>query len=70
MSEKFYYTPISISEDMFHDLRENYGGICTYCKGPVYGVEPELTDSKCPHCCKNTVCGIDIAVQNCLVTIS
>ena len=51
--------PIQVSEAVYADLTENYGGFCIECGDHVYGVEPDARRYRCESCGANAVYGAE-----------
>ena len=51
--------PIRISEAVYADLTENYGGFCIACGDQADGVEPDAIRYRCESCGANAVYGAE-----------
>lgn len=51
---------IYMQEDFYHQLRNDYSGICTYCYTVRHGeTEPDAENYECDECGKPRVQGIE-----------
>lgn len=51
--------PGMLSLEQYLELAESYGGFCTACGEPVYGVEPDAHDYCCEACGEEAVFGAE-----------
>lgn len=61
---------IEITEDEYHELEDEYGGICLSCHNRQYGVEPDARNYKCEECEENQVYGIQELLISGLLVLS
>lgn len=50
---------ITLTEDEYRDLNEEYGGFCLACGEEAYGVEPDARRYECECCGANRVYGLE-----------
>ena len=50
---------IQVTEDEYHELRDEYGGICLSCHNRQYGVEPDAHGYCCEDCGEEQVFGVE-----------
>jgi len=50
---------IKLTEQDFHDARDEYMGKCLKCGADAYGVEPDARKYKCEVCNTRAVYGIE-----------
>ena len=61
---------LTITEDEYHEMEDNYQGICISCKEIADGCEPDAEKYVCGACQKPTVYGVDIALASWYIDIA
>lgn len=51
---------IKITESTYHELRDEYGGVCTKCRSVRYQCEPDAEKYECESCDARAVDGIEL----------
>ena len=61
---------LTITEDEYHEMDDNYQGICISCKEIADECEPDAEKYECDACHKSSVYGIEIALENGYIDIT
>lgn len=50
---------VEMSEEEYHEMCDEYGGICLSCHHHQYGVEPDAREYVCEECGDKQVYGVE-----------